>query len=67
MIVRRATLAAAFSLLLTSVAPAKATEVRMLFPNDQLTEAVLLDEHNVPPELIRASVRRQTPGRRRTK
>ena len=32
-------LAAVFSLLLVSVAPAEATEVRMLFPTDQLTEA----------------------------
>ncbi|HEV8225790.1 MAG TPA: hypothetical protein VGQ74_02220, partial [Methylomirabilota bacterium] len=36
---RRAGLAAAFSLLLVSVAPVEATEVRMLFPTDQLTEA----------------------------
>jgi hypothetical protein len=38
-IVRRAGLAAAFSLLLVSVAPVEATEVRMLFPTNQLTEA----------------------------
>src|SRR6185369_1563091 len=38
-IVRRAPLAAVFSLLLVSVASAEATEVRMLFPTDQLTEA----------------------------
>jgi hypothetical protein len=38
-IVRRAPLAAVFSLLLISVVPAEATEVRMLFPTDQLTEA----------------------------